>query len=302
MLKKIFLFLTFIFLTSAVYAESAPILPASYYGTINVEGGGTLNNVKLVAKINGEERGSIIIKNNKFGGKSYSEEKLIVKGSSDDEGKTVEFYIGNYKADETTTWKSGDVKELSLTFPKEVLGNNERHNISNNISTNSSISTNSTVEGSSGTISQTIAVSYNDVASDIKSEKIKKIVHNYKLILGSEIDKDLSAKHLKDTSELVNKPLEIKEDCILIGGPVANPLTNKYLSKFNVKVTNNYPGAHMGVIQKQTINGHNVILLAGSDRYGTKAAVEYFKTLDDIPSEPTFVEWKDDEAIKINKP
>ncbi|AEH07210.1 CARDB domain-containing protein [Methanothermococcus okinawensis] len=143
---------------------------------------------------------------------------------------------------------------------------------------------------------------YSDVAQDIKSEKIKEIVHNYKLILGSEIDNNMSAKHLKNTSELINKPLEIKEDCILIGGPVANPLVKKFLWTFPVKVTNDYPGAHMGVIQKQIINGHNVILLAGSDRYGTKAAVEYFKTLDDIPSEPIFVEWKDNKAIKINKP
>ncbi|HIP16686.1 MAG TPA: S-layer protein, partial [Methanothermococcus okinawensis] len=59
---------------------------------------------------------------------------------------------------------------------------------------------------------------------------------------------------------------------------------------------------HKGVIQKQIINGHTVILLAGSDRWGTKAAVEYFKTLEDIPEEPIFVEWKDGEAIKINKP
>ncbi|AEH06473.1 S-layer protein [Methanothermococcus okinawensis] len=148
----------------------------------------------------------------------------------------------------------------------------------------------------------TVTTKYPDVAQDIKSEKIKEIVHNYKLILGSEIDNNMSAKHLKNTSELINKPLEIKEDCILIGGPVANPLVKKFLWTFPVKVTNNYPGAHKGVIQKQIINGHNVILLAGSDRYGTKAAVEYFKTLDDIPSEPIFVEWKDNKAIKINKP
>ena len=55
-------------------------------------------------------------------------------------------------------------------------------------------------------------------------------------------------------------------------------------------------------IQKQIINGHTVILLAGSDRYGTKAAVEYFKTLDNLPDEPIFVEWKDGKAVKIEKP
>ncbi|WP_292460235.1 S-layer protein, partial [Methanothermococcus sp.] len=107
---------------------------------------------------------------------------------------------------------------------------------------------------------------------------------------------------LKNTTELINQPLEITEDCILVGGPVANPLAKKYLWTFPAKITNNYPGKHKGVIEKQIINGHTVILLAGSDRWGTKAAVEYFKTLDDIPSEPIFVEWKDGKAVKIEKP
>jgi hypothetical protein len=148
----------------------------------------------------------------------------------------------------------------------------------------------------------TIEETYPDVAKDIKSEKIKEIVHNAKLIVGSEIDNNLSAKQLKNTTELIKQSLEIKEDCILIGGPVANPLTKKYTWAFKVKITNDYPGANKGVIQKQIINGHTVILLAGSDRWGTKASVEYFKTLDDIPDEPIFVQWKDGKAVKIEKP
>ncbi|CAB3287915.1 protein of unknown function [Methanocaldococcus lauensis] len=145
---------------------------------------------------------------------------------------------------------------------------------------------------------------YSDVAEDIKSEKIKEIVHKAKLIVGSKIDEELSAKDLKDVNEieLIKQPLEIKEDCILVGGPVANPLVKKYLWAFPVKVTNDYPGKHRGVIEKQIINGHTVILLAGSDRWGTKAAVEYFKQLDDIPDEPIFVEWMNGKAIKIEKP
>ena len=145
----------------------------------------------------------------------------------------------------------------------------------------------------------TTTETYPDVAKDIKSEKIKEIVHTAKLIIGSEIDNNLSAKQLKNTTELIKQPLEIKEDTILIGGPVANPLTKKYAWTFKVKITNDYPGENRGVIQKQLINGHMVILLAGSDRYGTKATVEYFKTLDDIPNEPIFVQWKDGKAVKI---
>jgi S-layer protein (TIGR01564 family) len=120
--------------------------------------------------------------------------------------------------------------------------------------------------------------------------------------MGSEIDNNLSAKQLKNTTELINQSLEIKEDIILMGGLVANPLTKKYTWAFKVKITNDYPGENIGVIQKQLINGHTVILLAGSDRYGTKATVEYLKTLDDLPDEPIFVQWKDGKAVKIEKP
>ncbi len=332
MLKKIILFFIIGFLTTTIYATSAPILPASYYGTVSVEGGGTLNNVKLIAKINGEERGSIVVKNNRFGGASYSEGKIIVNGNQEDNGKTVEFYIGKYKAKETVNWKSGDIKEISLTFPKEVL--NEEGN-SNNTSTstttyindsNSNTPTSTTVptdKSGTGTSpapthqsqdktenagnptslqTKDISISYDDVAKDIKSEKIKEIVHNAKLMIGSDVDWDLSAKKLKNNFEKVKQVMDITEDCILVGGPVANSLSKKYINSFKIKITNEYPGANKGVIQKQIINGHTVILLAGSDRWGTKAAVEYFKTLDDIPSEPIFVEWKDGKAVKIEKP
>ena len=91
-------------------------------------------------------------------------------------------------------------------------------------------------------------------------------------------------------------------DLILVGGPVSNNITNKVMDKLKIKVDNNNPGKNRGVIQKQIINGHLVILLAGSDRWGTKAAVEYFKQLDDIPEEPIFVEWRDGKAVKIEKP
>jgi hypothetical protein len=82
------------------------------------------------------------------------------------------------------------------------------------------------------------------------------------------------------------------------------------MNKFPVNITNKYPGKDIGVIQKTTMMvkkenniyaNISVILLAGSDRYGTKAAVEYFKTLNDIPDEPVYVQWKDGKVVKIDK-
>ena len=83
---------------------------------------------------------------------------------------------------------------------------------------------------------------------------------------------------------------------------MANPVVSKYLNYFPVKVTNEYPGKNRGVIEVTKINGHTVILLAGSDRWGTKAAVEYFKTLVDLPDEPIFVEWRNGVVVKIGRP
>ncbi|AIJ05242.1 APHP domain-containing protein [Methanocaldococcus bathoardescens] len=168
--------------------------------------------------------------------------------------------------------------------------------------TTSSTTTTTYYSGGGSSHHTIMSETYSDVAQDIKSEKIKEIVHKAKIIIGSEIDNNLSAKCLKNTTELINQPLTITEDCILVGGPVANPLVKKYMWTFPVKITNDYPGKNRGVIQKQIINGHLVILLAGSDRWGTKAAVEYFKQLDDIPDEPIFVEWRDGKAVKIEKP
>ncbi|AEF96972.1 S-layer protein [Methanotorris igneus] len=169
-------------------------------------------------------------------------------------------------------------------------------------STTTTTTTSYSSGGGGGSHHITTTEQYPGVAEDIKSEKIKEMVYKAKIIIGSEVDNNLSAKYLKNTTELVNQSLEIKEDCILIGGPVANPVVKKWLWAFPVKITNDYPGKNRGVIEKQMINDHIVILLAGSDRWGTKAAVEYFKTLDDIPDEPIFVEWKDGKAVKIEKP
>ncbi|AXI25097.1 hypothetical protein CFE53_02575 [Methanofervidicoccus sp. A16] len=140
------------------------------------------------------------------------------------------------------------------------------------------------------------------VAKDIKSEKIRDFVYRTRVAVGSEIDINLSAKYLKTDIDLIDTPFEIKEDCILIGGPVANPVVKKYLNYFPVRVTNEYPGRYKGVIEVIKIDGHTVVLLAGSDRWGTKAAVEYFKTLEDLPDEPIFVEWRNGKAVKIERP
>ncbi|HIQ32435.1 MAG TPA: S-layer protein, partial [Methanothermococcus okinawensis] len=140
------------------------------------------------------------------------------------------------------------------------------------------------------------------VPEESVTSEVDAFIERARVILGSEIDLNLSAKDLKPEVDLIKTPTEIKEDCILVGGPVANPTVRKYRAAFPVRVTNEYPGKHRGVIQVIKIDGHTVVLLAGSDRWGTKAAVEYFKTLNDLPEEPVFVEWRNGRAVRIGRP
>ncbi|XRP97656.1 hypothetical protein ACO3UB_03865 [Methanocaldococcus sp. 16A] len=78
-------------------------------------------------------------------------------------------------------------------------------------------------------------------------------------------------------------PLNINKDIILIGGPKVNKfvkeLENKALLRINI--TDNYPGNNIGVIQKikNPYNNNNIYILAGSNRYGTKAAILAFLTI-----------------------
>ncbi|ADG14014.1 S-layer family protein [Methanocaldococcus infernus ME] len=74
--------------------------------------------------------------------------------------------------------------------------------------------------------------------------------------------------------------LDVNDDIILIGGPVVNPYT-KLLIKMNLilNISNTYPGDDKGLIIKiknpQNPN-HYIYILAGSNRVGTKKAINYF--------------------------
>ncbi|MBB6067244.1 S-layer protein [Methanococcus maripaludis] len=70
--------------------------------------------------------------------------------------------------------------------------------------------------------------------------------------------------------------LSASSDLILIGGPVSNKVTESIQNSLSVEITNDYPGEGKGVIQTIT-NPNNaestILVLAGSDREGTKACV-----------------------------
>ncbi|MBA2840962.1 hypothetical protein HNP87_001494 [Methanococcus maripaludis] len=144
-----------------------------------------------------------------------------------------------------------------------------------------------------------------DLSDGITSAVIKNAVSNSNIVYGSEIDQEY-ALNLRETVQNSAK-YELSRDTIIVGGPEANGFANKYDSEFGISITNDYPGENRGVIQVQNIEVHvgnfiktyQVIYIAGSDRYGTQAALEYFKTLEDLPEKPVTVEWTENGPVLV---
>ena len=91
---------------------------------------------------------------------------------------------------------------------------------------------------------------------------------------------------------------------VLVGGPLANLETMIYQNYFPIKITNEHPGKHKGVIEviDDPFGEGKIVLLAGSDREGTKAAVEIFKTLEELPDKPIIVDWNNGNPIIVERP
>ncbi|MCS3900546.1 hypothetical protein [Methanococcus voltae] len=91
-------------------------------------------------------------------------------------------------------------------------------------------------------------------------------------------------------------------DLILVGGPVANQATEKVKDGLIFQVSNDNPGENKGIIQKIT-NPFNknseILVLAGSDKYGTKACVIAMKKGLYNGESTMTVEYVDDSTVKI---
>ena len=82
-----------------------------------------------------------------------------------------------------------------------------------------------------------------------------------------------------------------KDFFVILGGPVANDLTKKLMEKFSKEISNKYPGTGKGIIEVKEIGGVTYVLLAGSDRDGTNAAVQIFLELEKLPDKSIIVDW-----------
>ncbi|MBP2144468.1 parallel beta-helix repeat protein [Methanococcus voltae] len=133
-----------------------------------------------------------------------------------------------------------------------------------------------------------------DDSPSIESSSLRRTVSNSNVVYGSSFDKQL-AKELKEN--IHSDDTEIDGDTIIIGGPRSNRIANQYNDRFSIPVTNDNPGENRGIIQvisipsgsSTVIQNYKLIYIAGSDRLGTEAALKYFETLTELPTEPIVV-------------
>lgn len=106
----------------AVAQNEAPDFPPpAYYGKVTINGQPAPAGTVIEAKIDGEVRGSIVVKTpGKYGGPEALDPKLKVDGTSSDKDKIVTFWVKGIKANETDKFDpETPIKELDLTVNQQ---------------------------------------------------------------------------------------------------------------------------------------------------------------------------------------
>jgi SepF-like predicted cell division protein (DUF552 family) len=146
-----------------------------------------------------------------------------------------------------------------------------------------------------------------DIADDIESKVIKNFVSSATVIYGNEIDENY-ANQLRERVQNA-EGFTISGNAVIVGGPLANGFAKEYNDQFEMPISNDYPGENKGIIQVlkvqdnsgNIVKSYTIVYIAGSDRYGTLAALEYFKTLDELPEGPIMIEWTANGSVVVEE-
>jgi len=98
--------------------QEPPDEPASYFGEIQLNGEPAPPGTTITAEIDGEQRGSIVVEEpGQYGEGAVGGDKLIVDGTSEDEGKAVTFLVNGVEvnANPAVTFETADVQEVDLS-------------------------------------------------------------------------------------------------------------------------------------------------------------------------------------------
>ncbi|MBB6067539.1 hypothetical protein HNP97_001049 [Methanococcus maripaludis] len=144
-----------------------------------------------------------------------------------------------------------------------------------------------------------------DIADDIESKTIKNFVSSATVLFGNGIDEQYAVQLREKVTDA--NGYTISGNAVIVGGPNANDFAKEYNEKFEIPISNENPGENKGVIQVlkvqdnsgNIIQSYTIVYIAGSDRYGTLAALEYFKTLDELPEGPITVEWTENGPVVV---
>ncbi|WP_254864128.1 PGF-CTERM sorting domain-containing protein [Halovivax gelatinilyticus] len=100
--------------------DDPPPPPHAFYGEVYLDGEPAPAGTEIVAKIDGEERGSIVVEEDgAYGGPTVGDAKLTVSGES---GAEITFHVDGVEAEQTATWESGTNTELHLVAGDEPAG------------------------------------------------------------------------------------------------------------------------------------------------------------------------------------
>ncbi|NJD51610.1 MAG: PGF-pre-PGF domain-containing protein [Candidatus Methanoperedens sp.] len=101
--------------------------PPGYYGSVTVNGQPAPQGTTIIAKIGGEVRGSITTKTSGFYGDNPGTTKLWIRGFQNEINSTVNFYLNDVAAGQTSTLKGAETDnrvDLSFTVPSGPGGSN----------------------------------------------------------------------------------------------------------------------------------------------------------------------------------
>ncbi len=115
--KKLLLFLILFFIIlpldlSRVAAESPPIPPSYFWGTVKVDGENVESGTIITAEIEGELVASTVVEFDD-GDTVYV---ISVPGDESMEGDPIDFYIGGERAKQSGSWQSGTNENLNLSI------------------------------------------------------------------------------------------------------------------------------------------------------------------------------------------
>ncbi|MBB6067567.1 SBBP repeat-containing protein [Methanococcus maripaludis] len=242
----------------------------------------------------------VVAINNPVNGTTFTTSSVSINVSANDSLSNVSSVVAQI----------GSIKNVTLSFDGKYYtgstgslsnGNYEIKIIANdlvgNINSNETVNITVAVPSSSSSRSGSSHSSSSEVSDDIESDSIRDSVSDSDVVYGNSADQEYAGELKENLYD--SEDYEISGDTIIVGGPESNALANRYDSEFDVSISNDYPGENRGVIQVmkvqdnsgKVIQSYTVIYIAGSDRLGTQTALEYFKTLDELPDEPITVKW-----------